>query len=279
MALHKHSYKTLFVNIALMVAIGIILIMAFFMIYMPSATKHGETITVPDFTGLSLEELKELTERRQLRFEIGSDSLYSSEYPPLTVMKQYPAANAKVKENRKIYISLNALNPPMIRMPQLIDGSVKSAQLVLKSYDLLLGEITYVPDIAVNAVIRQFYNGNPIEAGQYIPKGVKIDLEVGDGLGNQDLESPYLIGLTLEDAQFAIIGSGLKVGDIFYALNGKAELEVEKDDGNIEIEEKEIAPGSIFKQRPKYGRNIKLGEAVDLWVVDADTTSVLEDIF
>ncbi|GIS31797.1 MAG: hypothetical protein Ct9H90mP3_5930 [Flammeovirgaceae bacterium] len=37
-------------------------------------------------------------------------------------------------------------------MPKIINGSVKNAQLILRSYDLKLGDITYVPDMARNAV-------------------------------------------------------------------------------------------------------------------------------
>src|SRR5690606_5035633 len=121
------------------------------------------------------------------------------------VMKQYPLAGAQVKENRKIFISLNAVNPPNVRMPKLIDSSVKNAQLVLRSFGLELGEITYKPDLAANAVLEQLHKGKPIEEGAYIAKGSKIDLVVGDGKGNTEFTIPNLMGMDLETAQFTII--------------------------------------------------------------------------
>lgn len=278
MKLGRRSYKDLILHLIIMGVVGVGLILFFFFVYLPASTNHGETITVPDLEGATIEELDDYLVKRNLRYEITEDSGYSANYAPLAVLKQFPLANSQVKENRKVYVTLNAKSPPLVRMPRLIDGSVKNAQLVLRTYDLLLGDITYVPDIAANAVLEQFYKGSAIAEGEYVPKGAKIDLEVGDGLGNQIFESPFLIGQNLEDAQFAIIGSGLKVGDVYYQKDGKAELEVEDEDGNITVEEKDIAAGSVFKQRPTAGTKVKLGQSIDLWVVERDTVSALDII-
>ncbi len=278
MKLGRRSYKDLILHLIIMGVVGVGLILFFFFVYLPASTNHGETITVPDLEGATIEELDDYLVKRNLRYEITEDSGYSANYAPLAVLKQFPLANSQVKENRKVYVTLNAKSPPLVRMPRLIDGSVKNAQLVLRTYDLLLGDITYVPDIAANAVLEQFYKGSAIAEGEYVPKGAKIDLEVGDGLGNQIFESPFLIGQNLEDAQFAIIGSGLKVGDVYYQKDGKAELEVEDEDGNIKVEEKDIAAGSVFKQRPTAGTKVKLGQSIDLWVVERDTVSALDII-
>ncbi len=278
MKLGRRSYKDLILHLIIMGVVGVGLILFFFFVYLPASTNHGETITVPDLEGATIEELDDYLVKRNLRYEITEDSGYSANYAPLAVLKQFPLANSQVKENRKVYVTLNAKSPPLVRMPRLIDGSVKNAQLVLRTYDLLLGDITYVPDIAANAVLEQFYKGSTITEGEYVPKGAKIDLEVGDGLGNQIFESPFLIGQNLEDAQFAIIGSGLKVGDVYYQKDGKAELEVEDEDGNITVEEKDIAAGSVFKQRPIAGTKVKLGQSIDLWVVERDTVSALDII-
>ena len=105
----------------------------------------------------------------------------------------------KAKEGRKIYLTLNSIKPPNIKMPQLINGSVKNAQLVLKTYDLLLGKINYVPDMAANAVIQQYYKDDIVPSGSLIPKGSIIDLDIGNGLGNQIFETPNLIGMDLEE--------------------------------------------------------------------------------
>ena len=187
-----------------------------FYLYFPIITNHGDTITVPNLMGMKLEDLDEFLSDRDLRYEVLDDSSYSSEYPPFTVLQQNPSENEKVKENRKIYLTLNSSVPPKIKMPKIINGSVKNAQLILKSYDLKLGDISYVPDMARNAVLKIYINGDSINENDLILKGSIIDLEVGNGLGNQVFDAPDLINLDLEEAKFTIIGSGLRLGNIIY---------------------------------------------------------------
>lgn len=261
-------------HLLIVIAIGALTVVGFFYVYLPAKTNHGETITVPNLEGIPLNELDDFLTKRSLRYEVTSDSGFSSQYPPLAVLKQFPLPNSKVKENRKIYISLNAKEPPKVRMPQLVDGSVKNAYVVLKSYDLLVGNIRYESDLALNAVLRQLYNGQPIKEGEYVPKGAKIDLVVGDGLGNQVFNAPDLIGLTYEDAEFSIIGSGLKVGEIQYEPEGKARVAVQREDGSVAYEERVMSLGTIFRQNPSPEKKVKIGDYVDLWIVGAEPESL-----
>ena len=209
-----NEYKYVFKNLMIMIG-GISSIIFFiFYIYFPFKTNHGDTITVPNLIGMELNEIDEFLSDRDLRYEILDDSSYSSEYPPYTILQQNPSENEKVKENRKIYLTLNSSIPPKIKMPKIINGSVKNAQLILRSYDLKLGDITYVPDMARNAVLKIFINGDSISENDLILKGSVIDMEVGNGLGNQVFEAPDLVNLDLEEARFTIIGSGLRLGNI-----------------------------------------------------------------
>jgi beta-lactam-binding protein with PASTA domain len=164
-----------------------------------------------------------------------------------------------VKENRKIYISLNAANPPSVKMPRLQDGSVKNAIMVLESLGLVLGDIEYVPDLAQNAVLEQHFSGKEIPEGTLIPKGSRIDLIVGDGLGNQVLTVPDVIGMDMEDAEVIIKGSGLKIGS---KIN-------ESGDGQ--------PPGTVLRQTPSAGSTIRIGEVIDLWIVDPANDRIEED--
>lgn len=270
----EKTWKDLLLHIFLVFGIGITAVFVFFYAYLPITTNHGETLTVPDVRGVTLDELKDFLESRNLRYEVTPDSGFSASAKPLAVLKQFPLPNSKVKENRKIYVTLNSEKPPLIRMPKLISGSVKNAQLILQTYDLSLGEIIYVPDRDLNYVLKQQIDGREVLEGEKIPKGSKIDLVAGDGLGQQNLESPNLIGHDLESAQIAIIGSGLKIGEITHEKTNIAVIETELEDGTIETSEMKVSPGSILKQSPKNGRNMKLGQKVDLWVYTPDSLNV-----
>ena len=255
-------------HVSIMAGIGIVLILFFFYVYLPTATNHGESITVPNLEGIGVEELEEFLVKRNLRYEVLADSGFSTSYPPNTVLKQFPLPNSKVKENRKIYLTLNSSEPPSVRMPDLVDGSVKNAQLVLKSKDLFLGSIRYVPDLAANAVIEQRLNGQKIKPDEMVPKGSKVDLVVGDGLGRQNFEAPNLIGLNFEDGKFTVIASGLKMGYVRYEKEGwGTEIEVTNEGDSI-YHRIQYPPGTIFKQRPRAENKIRIGQSVDLWVVE-----------
>ncbi|MFT6868043.1 MAG: beta-lactam-binding protein with PASTA domain [Cyclobacteriaceae bacterium] len=270
----EKTWKDLVLHIFFVFGIAITSVFIFFYMYLPMTTNHGESLTVPDVRGVTLDELKDFLGERNLRFEVTADSGFSASQKPLAVLKQFPMPNSKVKENRKIYVTLNSEKAPLIRMPKLISGSVKNAQLILQTYDLALGEIIYVPDRDLNYVLKQQINGREVLEGEKIPKGSKIDLVAGDGLGQQNLASPNLIGHDLESAQIAIIGSGLKIGDIIHEKKNIAVIETELTDGTIETSEMKVSPGSILKQSPKNGRNMKLGQKVDLWVYTPDSLNV-----
>lgn len=246
--LKKDSLKDVFLHLLVILGIGTIFLLSFFYIFLPTYTNHGESITVPDLKGIAYQDLNEFLTDRNLRFEVTADSAFSSEYPPLAVLQQNPNPGSKVKEHRKIYVTLNAKNPPKVKMPKLVDGSLKNAQMVLQSYGLLLGDITYKPDQFQNAVLGQKYKGKPIEEGSYVPKGSKIDLVVGNGLG-APFPAPNVMGYKEDEAEFIIIGSGLKVGKVT-----TVKQDTLKD------------PKQVVRQFPGPGENIRTGNTIDIWI-------------
>ena len=262
-----NEIKYIFKNLILMIG-GVSLIIFFlFYIYFPIKTNHGDTITVPNLIGMELKDIDEFLSDRDLRYEILDDSSYSSEYPPYSILQQNPSENEKVKENRKIYLTLNSSIPPKIKMPKIINGSVKNAQLILKSYDLKLGEITYVPDMARNAVLKMFIEGDSVSENDLVLKGSIVDLEVGNGLGNQIFDRPDLINLDLEEARFTIIGSGLRLGNIIYQDSGYYNNKILDEEGNEIFEKVWVNPGKVFRQSPIKSTKVKIGRRINLWIV------------
>ncbi|WKN30538.1 PASTA domain-containing protein [Porifericola rhodea] len=269
------SIKDVLIHLAIVLALGITILVVFFYVYLPNTTNHGETVTVPDLEGIHLDDIDEFLTKRNLRFEVLSDSGFTTEYEPFTILNQYPLPGSKVKENRKIFLTLNAVNPPKVKMPDLVDGSVKNAQLVLQSYGLERGNIKYVPDLAQNAVLEQKFEGKDIEAGTFIPKGSKIDLVVGDGLGNTVLEVPDVNGMDLEEAEFIIVGSGLKVGSVLLQ-------EADPEGRNAREVVENAAPDEryvVVRQNPGSERKVRIGEEIDIWlnVLEEQEDSILDE--
>ncbi|TAE26882.1 MAG: PASTA domain-containing protein [Cytophagales bacterium] len=240
----------LLIHGGLITALAITLFLGFFFLYLPVSTNHGQAITVPDLSRMSLDELETYLDDRDLRYEV-SDCTFVARAEPLTVQAQYPKPGAKVKEGRKIYITLSKRTAPSIPMPKLTDLTFRSAELNLRSIGLEIGQKTYVPDIAKNSVLKQFFNGREIVPGAPVPKGSKIDLHIGDGLGNTIFTVPNVVDMPLDEAKTLIRGSDLQIGTI------------------ISVDDPEKAVGTIVRQRPdaSRGERIRVGETVDLWVV------------
>lgn len=234
------------VSIAITAGIILLSMIIYFYVYLPAITNHGETITVPNIEGMKLEELEEFLVSRNLRYEV-NDSSYSEDHPPLTILKQYPVAGSKVKENRVIYISLNRITPPTVPMPNLVDGSLINAEVQLKSNELKRGRIHLIRGPFLHVVKEMKFKGEKIEPGTRIQKGSVIDLVVYDG-GSPNLPSPNVVDLLLEDAKVAIFGSNLN-------------LEIEVVGDTIGIDEV-----VILKQKPVANENIKVGDIVKVWV-------------
>lgn len=242
------SRSDLFIHIGIIISLILVFFLGFFFIYLPFTTNHGEAVTVPDLKKKSVEGLEEFLDSRDLRYEV-SDCTFVANIAPLTILAQYPLPGEKVKEGRKIYVTVVSSTAPLIKMPKLTDMTHRSAQQLLKSAGLEEGNISYVPDMAQNAVLRQMYNGRVIEPGQPIAKGSRIDLELGEGLGTAQFEAPSVLDMPLDEAKIVIIGAGLKIGQVM----------------TVPLEEGQI-PGAVVRQNPEGGNNVRIGDVVDLWV-------------
>ena len=95
---------------------------------------------------------------------------------------------------------------------------------------------------------------------------------MGDGLGNQSFQMLDLKGLELEEAEFVLRGYGLKLGEVFYKEKGAYSLEEKDSDGAMVFAEKGVNPGKIFKQVPRAKNKTKIGQSIDLWIVQIDST-------
>lgn len=242
------SLKKIGINLLIISGLTALLGFAFLKVYLPFYTHHGETVTVPDLSGYEYEEAKELLENSGLQYEVSIDSGFSADQPALAILKQLPEPSAQVKTGRKIYLTLNAKNAPLIKMPNLVNLQLKNVQEILSNIGLLRGDIVYVPDIGINVVLEQRYRGVSVREGFEIPKGATIDLVVGDGMGNQLLFVPDLNGMEEEEAEFLILGSGLRVGNKNYSSTDS------------------VAVGRVFLQSPPSGTEVRTGELINIWV-------------
>lgn len=254
--------KLFFKHLALAFLITVF-ILVFAFLFLRIYSRHGQALSVPDLKGLSIEETEEVLATKKLTFQI-IDSVYNSNVPRGSIVEQNPRADFKVKENRTIFLTINAFNPEMVLMPNVVGISLRQAQAVIETAGLVTGRLNYVPDIAVNNVLEQKYQNKNIEPGDSIPKGSIIDLVVGRGLSDEKTAAPNLIGMYLEDAINKITSRYLNVGAVIY-------------DGSI-VDFEDSVFAFIWKQRPVYDDEtlLNLGSTMDIWLT-VDSTKLPVD--
>ena len=245
--------KPLWVNLIASVFVGILLF-GLFLLSLGWLTDHGKAASVPSLTGKSLEEVKRVLDSTGFEWEV-QDSVYVDSIPPLQIVKQFPDADEVVKANRTIFLIVRSVEPPLVEMPNLIGYSFRNAVVVLKTMDLKVGDTLFRPDFARNAVLEQRMNGQLITPGTKIKKGSSITLVLGDGIGDQPIPVPALVGLNYLEAKVLLDSAGLSFGAIV-----------------LESGVQDTASAWIYKQSPetldedKAVQTIRPGQLIDIWL-------------
>lgn len=220
-------------------------------------TLHGQTITVPDFKGVKLAELDDFSKQHQLRYHI-IDSVYQLDKPKGTVVEQNPAPESQVKDNRKIYLTVNALLPPKVKLPSLKDLTLRHATAIIESYNLTLGELIYEPGPCTNCVLRMEIDEKEVEPGMMVTKKTKVDLVLGQGASSEKVALPCLVGFTEMQARQYLRGKGLNIGATPYELC---------------LTEEDSLSAQIYKQTPDCDTlaGINLGSTIDVFLTGDST--------
>ncbi len=224
-------------------------------------TNHGKEIVVPKLTGKTL--TKVVDELRDKGFKIKIDSTYKSYIDPLQVLRQEPEEGSMVKLGRTIFLLVNRAEAPKIEMPDLVSKSFRNAILILKSYRFVMGDTIYRPDIASGAVLEQLYNGKKVSPGSKVPFGSRIDLVVGEGLADYEVDVPNLIGKSWRDAKEVLTAAGL--------------FELLVYDGTID----DTMGAIVYKQYPEalneldFPNAIRGGDMIDIHLMQNPTPQIL----
>jgi beta-lactam-binding protein with PASTA domain len=247
------THRPLWINILAGILLAVVILGIFFL-SLDWLTNHGSSNTVPSVTGKKFDEaLKQLTKSG---FDVElQDSIYVDSLPPLVVIKQIPDGDEVVKSNRTVYLIINRSVPPIVEMPNLTGYSYRNAEMVLKNMDLRIGDTTFKPDFAKNAVLEQLYNGTAIAPGTKIRKGSVISLVLGDGVGKREFAVPVITGMTFSEAKELLESSGLGIGAIVAEANVS-----------------DTMTAWIYRQNPerfddeKRLQHIRSGQLMDVWL-------------
>ena len=237
-------------GIAILIAFSIIMIL---LLWLNIYTRHGQSLSVPDFFGLTIDETTALAKKSKMRYQV-VDSIYTTLVPRGCIAEQNPKPGSRVKKWRNIALTINAFRPEMVAIPDLIDLPLRQAIALIEGSGLIMGTLRYKPDLSINVVLSQLYNGKEIAANDSVQKGSVIDLVLGKGLSNQRTPVPDLIGMTLEPARDRIFSASLNLGTYIY--------------DNTIHSGKDSLNAFVYKQNPEFKEDatLQLGSSIYLWM-------------
>ncbi|MEX0686674.1 MAG: PASTA domain-containing protein [Balneolales bacterium] len=207
----------IYIFIGCLIVLGSLTILLFDKVLMPKYTLHNMSLTVPDVTRISLEEAEEILTNHGLRYELhGRRS--NEAYPPNFVIDQTPSASNQVKPNRKVYLTINTTENPTVTVPDVVNLSLRNAEIQLQNYGLTVGQITMESSRYKNSVLAQ-----SVTEGRSVEHGTVVDLVVGDGLGDRIVALPDITGLRLSEAQLKLTNGSLRIGEIRYETSEEYE--------------------------------------------------------
>jgi beta-lactam-binding protein with PASTA domain len=234
-------------------AVGLFLMVCLW--FMDMYTLHDSSAKVPDFKGLYIKDLDKFVEGHALNYEI-IDSVYNSDKPKGTVLEQEPLPGSTVKEGRVVYLTVNAMLNQQVKMPNLVNLSLRQASSLLETYGLKTGALRYVEGLP--PVMHQLYKGRDIAPGTMLDKGSAIDLVLGKGQNGGLIQVPDLFGMTLTEARQQLAALSLIIGTKF-------------SDNSAE----DTLTARIYKQFPETGGDGLYGGAtINIWLTGS--TEVLE---
>jgi len=236
--------------IALVIGVGLVFVL---IIWLNLYTHHGMSRPVPDVRGLSLQDAKHAIRKSHMKLQV-IDSVYTNFVPKGCIADQIPIPGHRVKKGRTITVTINAFNPEMVAVPDLVGLPRRQALAQVESSGLQIGQLTYVSDITVDFVLKQKIHGQEIAPGDSVQKGMVIDLVLGKGLSDQPTSLPDLKGLNLTGAREQILGASLNLGAFMF-------------DETVKSATDSIA-AFVFKQNPAYepGIPVQLGSTVYIWL-------------
>lgn len=178
-------------------------------------TNHNKEILVPDFTTLSVAEAEQIAQVAGIRVAV-TDSVYIRRMEKGTVYSQNPVAGSRVKKNRLIRLTTNAVMAKQVSMPNLVGYSMRQAKAELSSRGLALGKLIYVNDMATNNVLHQQYRGADIPSGTHIDSGAEVDLVVGLNSSDNQTLVPNVVGMKYARAVDAVHDNSLNVAKVIF---------------------------------------------------------------
>jgi len=180
-----------FLRTIISILVLIVILIFGLMKWLDNFTKHDEKVKVPNLEQLSLSETQVTLQDLKLNFVVIDSASFNPKFPPKSVIEQDPIAGDFVKENRKIYVTLNPSGYRKIAIPNFVEGeksgsSKKGVVIHLKSLGFRIGKNIYIPGKYKDVVRGLEANGKKVNPGDKLSKNTIINLVLEKGTEKRD---------------------------------------------------------------------------------------------
>lgn len=210
-----------------LIAIAIFLCIVLFGVlqWLKIYTHHGQKIEMPNYLDSNVTEAKHDAEKRTFQM-IVNDSVHIVGKPGGLIQNQEPKGGSKVKENRKVYVTITKYKADLIDIASVLplygqDYESKKNQLQQKAIASEIKEFKYDP-YTTGTILEVWHNDKVIIDRQLNPKsypierGSKLKFVVSSPEGGSHVIPP-LVGRRVAEARWTVEGFKLRIGNITYA--------------------------------------------------------------
>lgn len=179
MSFFSYVFSKAFVKQLLIAIVGLIVLSIIVLWWLKSTTNHGQKIEVPNLAKLTLTDVETILDENELRYEILDSANFNPEYPKFSVIEQIPKAGKFVKEDRKIYLTLNPSGYRKVKIPNVVGKTRRQAEPTLLAMGFEIGKVTTKPHMS-DQVLEIRHAGARIDPDTELEITSVIDLIIGD---------------------------------------------------------------------------------------------------
>ncbi|MDR0427365.1 MAG: PASTA domain-containing protein [Dysgonamonadaceae bacterium] len=172
--------NNIFIRNILLAAIVFLLLVFAVLKWLDSYTQYGSQVEIPNVKGMLITDAIPFFEQRSLRYEV-IDSAYVKNKAPGSILETTPPIGAYVKQNRIIYITVNAATAQMLIVPLVKDMSQRQAEAMLKSIGFESVTVMEVPGVFKGLALSVEAKGRTLNQGDKLPADTPLTLLVSSG--------------------------------------------------------------------------------------------------
>ena len=250
-----------FLKNALLIAITLLALFGLVFLFLRVYTSHGQSIPVDSYITMQLDEARKLSKKKKFNLVV-IDSLHIVRAIGGTILNQTPAANARVKKHRNIYLTIAKYQADMVSIAQLPRmygyeyATIKPKIEKKFQIDCRISGYKFDHAMPQNHVLEVIYQQDTVisKAGEdksvMLQKGGTLYF-VLNNRSKAPVDVPNMVCKRYGTGMFLVDNYGLKIGNIYA-------------DATVE----DTAKAYIWKQNPSYDPSIKMkiGDEIDLFL-------------